>query len=1267
MKRWSLFRMPAKLKDIERLKKTKCRTQKERVNLLIEQADIYAYHATSQSGKYSIEDIEDFGEQEIELRKKILEQGAEFGVKLTDQMRFIGEACERIGAQDEALKYFNKFVNETNRSCVDFQKRSEAYYTRGRYYFDNGFLTKALPDVKEALKQISVQAKGGVAAFGNSKKKVEEMYRMRFKCEGMLASIYTRRNEEGDKDKSQIRLNNVIRISKEHSLFEDKFDWFNQIATEEAKRGCYSSAEAKFKEALASIDHLKEKDLVNEKKFELFYCWGQMYIYQYKFQKAMELFRDAHAIYPKNADCKEIYKALYLNDCQKIELDAMDSTNFEEIARMKDIMGDICFYFHDKFVERTSKSTLLVGALARYTERLAALTDGALTEVAAAHVTIATVHNELGDHESELEHYRQALEAESTPLEKRFKFLDEAVQAMQDAEKSNSCIVDFFEDMKIIFGQSIALKAGLLKKMKVFLCDNMPGDDLIFEVTEELDQLESEGSQVVRQLESIEDMDDEAPADIKERLKSVKLPKAVKQSNSNKDWWELDRNRLGETKLQRMVIDLKLTDEPRAKLSEIEQLITIQKHPVHVWDNTGLTPLHEAANWGLPKVAKILLKHGAKINALTNPNMEFEKEDSGEGTKEGSITPLQDAIESLIGESSDIQLKKLEFIQVILEYGPNVLRRNSKNETALKSYNRIKEKIQYQYKSSLTDDLKNKLDIVQTALFKLTEKQRDNPRLVTEAAKSANFPSTTTSRRPEQRPSSPEEAIEVAPRRLQGVSRLMQDDDEEEEREARGAKNPMRHFLKKVKRAGSVSSGGSSDRSVAHEFEENAPRMKNVGSRKRRQRSPDNAGARDSKRIQIVSSDDEDSRSHLSSLTIGFDKTIADSTTSINISSTSTKRRLTVSYLNRPNYQRRRLRITIDDCLTIEILKEKIIKEIIRKEERKHDTPLISIFVGEDREDRIELTPSDFVSDAIDFDKGEGDKIFIEIHDWSCGFSLSSALDDYRECVRKAGVEPSEDCVEALISSTSISLSGISFTSSPQAHISAVLKAFSGPTLVDLNLSAQNLESMFENVVTNLSELPSLSSLQIAKCRLKVANIEYLANSSHQNLRSLDIQANVTGDIGPQLRKLIENYPGMRELRICRMKLTDKTFESQMDLSQLTILDISQNLKIGGMGIENIRMNLGETFSLLTLEAAQITSSEDIFTPLTKLFLDTVQELKNLNISKNNIKPDAIEDNLDDLETNCDLERINFSNNREISANREFFCSSAGVGSDRPK
>ena len=861
-------------------------------------------------------------------RKKILEQGSEFGVKIAAQLRYIGEAYDRLGDFNEALSFFHKLVDEANTSCVDFQKRSEAYYTRGKHFFDNGFINQAMPDVKEALKQISVQAKGGVAAFGCSKKKEEEMHRMRFKCEGLLAMIYTKRNQEGDKHKSQSRLNNAIRISKEHNLYEDKFDWFNIIAAEEANRGCYSSAETKFKEAMASIDHLKEKDVVNEKKFELFTCWGSMYIYQYKFQKAMELYRDAHAIYPKNQECKEIYKVLYLNDCQKKELEAVDPVDFEEIARMKDIMGDICFFFHDKFASRVSKSTLLVGALARYTERLTALTEANSEEVASAHVTLATVHNELGDHESEIDHYRLALEAESTPLEKRYKFLDEAVTSMQDAKKSNSCIVEFFEDVKTIFNSSVALKIGVLKQMKEFLSDNSStiasSEDMIFEVTEELDQLESSSSQSLRELHSLEDNEEATPTDIKDRIKSVKLPKPMKQTNSNKPWWDLDRNRLGETLLQRKVIDLKLTDEPRAKLTEIEQLITVQKHPVNVWDNTGLTPLHEAANWGLPKVAKILLKNGAMVNALTHSNMEFEKEESGEGTKEGSITPLQDAIESLVGESSDIQLKKLEFIQVIVEYGPNVLRKNSKNETALKSYNRIKESIQYQYKSALTDDLKNKLDTVQTSLYQLTQAQRDNPRMIAEAAKSGKAGATatpTSTRRPPPRPTTPEEAIEVAPRRLQGVSRLMHDeDDDEQERDEREAKNPMKHFLKKVKRAGSISSGGSSDYSSLHQSNGgNSPRESSSGSRKRRQSSPQRE-VRDSKRIQIVSSDDEDSRSHLSSLTLNSDQKPSEITSSMNSSSTNKKRRLTVSYLNE-DYARRRLRITIEDCVTIEILR----------------------------------------------------------------------------------------------------------------------------------------------------------------------------------------------------------------------------------------------------------------------------------------------------------------------------------------------------------
>lgn len=113
------------------------------------------------------------------------------------------------------------------------------------------------------------------------------------------------------------------------------------------------------------------------------------------------------------------------------------------------------------------------------------------------------------------------------------------------------------------------------------------------------------------------------------------------------------------------------------------------------------------------------------------------------------------------------------------------------------------------------------------------------------------------------------------------------------------------------------------------------------------------------------------------------------------------------------------------------------------------------------------------------------------------------------------------------------------------------MSIFSGPSLVDLNLSAQNLEPIFDKITLALPELQSLACLQLAKCRLTRSSLDMLANSTHPTLRSLDIQANVTGDIGPQLSKIIENFKELRDLKLCRMKLTDLTFETRMDLSQV--------------------------------------------------------------------------------------------------------------------
>ena len=72
-----------------------------------------------------------------------------------------------------------------------------------------------------------------------------------------------------------------------------------------------------------------------------------------------------------------------------------------------------------------------------------------------------------------------------------------------------------------------------------------------------------------------------------DEISGVVLPKAFKKSSSGKLWWDIDRNRLGETELQRRVIDLKLTDEPQEKLDAILELIQVRGHPVNVADNTG--------------------------------------------------------------------------------------------------------------------------------------------------------------------------------------------------------------------------------------------------------------------------------------------------------------------------------------------------------------------------------------------------------------------------------------------------------------------------------------------------------------------------------------------------------------------------------------------------------------------------------------------------------------------------------------------------------
>ena len=99
----------------------------------------------------------------------------------------------------------------------------------------------------------------------------------------------------------------------------------------------------------------------------------------------------------------------------------------------------------------------------------------------------------------------------------------------------------------------------------------------------------------------------------------------------------------------------------------------------------GLTPLHEAANFGFPATTKILLKHGANIDATTKSDCAFKSDGVDENTV-GPITALQDACSTLAGELLEGERsRKLEVIQILLEYNANTLLRNAQNKTPLQA------------------------------------------------------------------------------------------------------------------------------------------------------------------------------------------------------------------------------------------------------------------------------------------------------------------------------------------------------------------------------------------------------------------------------------------------------------------------------------------------------------------------------------------------------------------------------------------------------
>lgn len=780
------------------------------------------------------------------------------------------------------------------------------------------------------------------------RKRQTETVEMRFRCYASLAQILL---NIGEAEKGQRRLNNAIRISKEFNLIRDKFDFFILIGSEETYRGNLKSADKKFREALSSIDHISDKSQLDDCKYNLYVAWGENYLAMYQLSHALSFYRDAYAIRPKVIETKTIYKTLFYLESVKRNLESC--SEFEKI-KLTEKQGDICVRLYQKF----HFNRLLIGALSRYTEQLnlaKAAKEGEY-DISAIYSSIAMTYVDMDEVDSAIEHYRFAISESNSAKGKQSSYIMDMIELMAESmDKQNEPIyptdnvLKEFESALPLLRDRPRLQLRLMEFRKKFKLENdLPVLDDVEEMTKLEDQVENESMSE----------DEEETDDLDEEIERVELPTPIKKATaSGKPWWDAGRNRLGETELQRRVIDLKLTHEPKEKLALIDDLIKVRGHPVNVCDNTGLTPLHEAANWGLPKVARILLREGANVDAETLQNMEFENEASGAGSCEGCITPLQDVTGSLVGEEMEIILKKIELISVLIEYNPNVLKRNKDGKTPLQVLSDSTAEIERTY-SDITDEKKNIFTSCKKSLSMLTEKQAREQRKsganTTRAGSSTPLPSGVSmfarlnSTSPvKNAPRIYPEAIEVGSnKRVSRVERILALDKKDfgEEKKA----PPLKNWLSnRTQRRGETSTTPKRLLIEQSDSDQETENRENMSKRR--------------KTAFIVSDEEDDevpfndAQSIRTSSTVNTKTSVKSSESGQSLN--TQKMRFTISYNAADKKQK--FRITACPQRQLDHFFKKIQDEIVRREGKPHQSPEIAVFINSS-DGNIELTPSDY-------------------------------------------------------------------------------------------------------------------------------------------------------------------------------------------------------------------------------------------------------------------------------------------------------------------
>lgn len=1293
------------LKDFSKIKRGS--SLRDRVLCKEDQANL-CRHGWESDGKDKYKDPEDLSflqQKEIECREELIalcSDKDQFGVLIASEHRYIGETQDILGHSNEALTQFNIFVEKEDSKNNNYLEQAVSYYTRARHYAETRRdYHQALKDSLEARTKVELEQKGGatVAKRGLSvEQQKERMYQrksMHFKVFCQQYDIY---NKMGENQLANTRLNMAHKLASSYKLTDELFYFVHLIGNQKMNDGDYNQAEKLFQNAYAMRDNIS-KDNKKNYMFDLYYDWSKSKVGKLDMEGAYEMAIEAHYTKPNDEDAKWITRALLLYKEKKKDLSGdRGQLSLERKIRLTEDLADLYSDMYHTLDNNQRMKKCIVAAVGQYERVMELITKSDSKQLRNEHVGkiyAAVGYNTelLGDYARAVEMYQYAIN--ETDGKEQFSHFESLVDIWSTLHQTEpELIYKEMDSYKSTFSRNKQMEYKFTEKLKSVKVEN--GDDVIEEAMK-LTELEDFAETVELNIDAIAD------DDIQRQIEEVVIPCSTKEIAQSK----FSKNKVGETILQEKIVKLK-AGVTAQKIEEIRRMIEVDGHPVNVSDNAGLTPLHEAANLGLPKIAEILLKNGANIDQKTKKlDFKTDGENDEDGSHAGQITPLQDACDSLNMEVYEVLLSKLETIQVLIKNNPNCLVRNIQGKTPLQCFSSQMETIfrNPEYSPFLTERDQSKFKNVQKALSIKTVNQENDPKFRDKSHESTvtHIPSRSAEAY-ESRSSRPGTNQKPKPqqRELQNSHRpIPKLDKNPSSRSDRLLAMEQNEFLplsssrtpKSVKRASPkkirppVEMSDIPGQPTLFDKLQGRQSVKRRGSSNKRAMIQEDSSDEElpsAKIIKIESENEDEEEAFLKATSskspsnrqlfsrfpdsgienLPFNRLHDSSpskTSTISSSSMtsvgSNGKKLSKFRLQfeQVNGQMTTVRVFSTTNVPLSSLIEKArqietVAKVIRtkKTENVNLEPCFVICVqcGDSLD---ELPSSEKIEDVIDFAEKENEKLVLKITEWR---KVRLRFEDRfkQHLLDETKSTEVDEEFQSILSTVSLSGQiGLKGNINPN-YLSAIVSSISHHAVTEINFAGVNVSSISDKLADGFSKAKNLNKVILESCHLTKDLIGQM-KVENSNVKELDLSSNQLGDCGKELASFLKGFTSLRSLKLARNRITHKTLECyDLNFTNLRCLNLSLNIGIGSTGIIWLKNLLSQESSIENLQISQITKRGDsILNPLGELVEESLNSLKELNISKNFLNDDDLTDFGDILGQYTEVEKINLSSNRDLT------------------